>query len=543
MDMDCCDVLVVGAGPTGLMLAAELARYGMSCTIIDRSPTPARHSQALAIQPRTLELLHFLGIDHDFVEKGHKVHAFTLFGESSKIGRVAFSSLDSPFRYILSLPQSSTEEILTQHLLKLGLKVERELELVALEEVDSSVTATLQTPFQKKIQLSAKWVVGCDGAHSFVRKHLNLPFEGNAFPVVFSLADLELDWKYSHEEAFAFWNLSGILAAIPLPEKRSYRLIFTLERCQNSYQKLAEDNLQVETPPPNLKEIEKVVWQRADASAVLSNPKWITNFHVNSRLASHFRLGRCFLAGDAVHIHSPIGGQGMNTGLQDAFNLAWKIAFVHQEKMPVEILDFYHKERHAFAVSLVKRTEIGTDVAALKKNWKILFRNCAASMLLSIPFFQKKLIQSISQINITYASSKIIYEEGKFLRGPKAGSRMPNFSLQNGGSVLQVHDLFVNIDRFFIFVLLGNALGPTGLEEFWDKKKFLIKGIFIAKRSDRAVLTDQEGQMHHALGADEGACYVVRPDSYIGYRQTPIDPAALIAYFKKYEKVRGTKKQ
>lgn len=533
--MDHCDVLIVGAGPTGLMMAAELTRYGLKCRIIDQSPSPSKKSKALAIQPRTLEVFHFLGIDEEFLKKGHQVHALNIASEYHAIGRIAFNSLDSSFPYLLSLPQSETEVLLTKHLSSLGIKVEREIELVKVRETDEQVIADIQNS-GNNAQISAKWVIGCDGAHSFVRKHLDLSFKGKSFPIVFSLADVQLDWKYAHEEVFAFWSPEGVLAAIPLPQKGYYRLIFVLDRCQKQQQKITEDNLQVEISAPSLEEVKQVVWKRADPKATLSKPQWIANFHVNSRLASHFRKGRFFLAGDAVHIHSPIGGQGMNTGLQDAFNLAWKMGLVHQNKMSPKILDSYHEERQELAIHLLQGTEAGTVVAALKKSWQISLRNWIALMLLRIPFLQKKLIRAVSQISITYPQSKIIHENGKFHRGPKIGSRMPNFTLQLREETIHVHDLMINIDSFFAFILLGDATEHTEVEKILAKQKLPIKTILITKvNSSNTILIDKDAQMHHVLGVKNQGCYIIRPDTYIGYRQTPIDLQALRIYFEQYQ--------
>lgn len=532
--MDQCDVLIIGAGPTGLMMASELARYGMQCRIIDKSQDPSDKSKALAIQPRTMEIFHFLGIDSEFLQKGHKIKALNIMSNRSAIGHVDFKPLDSPFPFILSLPQSVTEEILTRHLMSFGLEIERSKELVGLKETGSGIIADIQCSLNKREQIAAKWVIGCDGAHSFVRKHLNLTFKGKAFPDVFSLADVQLDWKYSHDEVFAFWRPEGILAAIPLPQKGCYRLIFELGRCQGKPHQQSPDNLQVEIPPPSLEEVTQIVHQRADSNAVVSNPMWLANFHVNSRLASRYQVGNVFLAGDAVHIHSPVGGQGMNTGLQDAFNLAWKIAWVHQGKLSMKTLSTYHEERYATAMSLLKGTEFATHVAALKKGWQISLRNALARIILSFPLVQNKMIRVLSQINIRYQHNLMINESGKSQCGPKAGSRMSNLMFEREGSCVQLYDLLIKIDSFLVLFFIDGDSDLKQLEPLindLEKLPIPIKTLIVTKtpvsQKDSYLFAD-----HAQFGAEKGACYVIRPDTYIGYRQTPIDPAALLNYFK-----------
>ena len=538
--MDECDVLVVGAGPTGLMMGAELARYGLTCRVIDKSQVVKEQSKALAIQPRTLEILHFLGIGAEFLQKGQEVRAMNPISWKKPIGHIEFSSLNSPFPFILSLPQYITEQILKGYLESLGPKVERGLELVGLKEDDSGVIAEIRTPSNGKVQTKAKWVVGCDGAHSFVRKYLDLPFTGKSFETVFSLADIQIDWKYPHDEVFAFFSPEGVLAAIPLPQKNHYRLIFLLDRCQNKYQKVSVDNLQVDLPPPSLEEVEKMVWEHADPKAVLSNPQWLANFHVNSRLTCSYHVGKFFLAGDAAHIHSPIGGQGMNTGLQDAFNLAWKIALVHQRKASPHVLNSYQDERHAVARHLLKGTEVGTHIATLKKHWEISLRNLVASFALQIPFVKNKLIHALTQVSITYPTSRIINEKGRFKGGVKAGSRVPDHRLKDGDKNIQLYDLLIKLNSFFVILFLGKDHPFKNIEQLSSKLQALsipVKTIAISMtptQNRSGFLFDAGGEMHRVFAAQEGACYVVRPDTYIGYRQTPIDPQALIAYFDQY---------
>lgn len=526
------DVLIVGAGPTGLMMAAECSRYGISCKIIDKSPSFCTESRALAIQPRTMEIFHFLGLDAEFLHRGQKIKALNPISGQKPLGHIDFSKIESPFPFILSLPQSQTEEILHEYLSRLGPKVERGHELVGIEEEDSIVTAEIATSSKEHYKVKTKWVVGCDGAHSFIRKYLNQSFIGKSFRSVFSLADVEISWKYPHDEGFVFLTKQGPLAAIPLPHKNHYRLIFQLDRCQTEKGTPSEDNLQVEVSPPTIEEVQTVVHSYADKEAVLSPPKWIANFHVNSRLVKEYRVGKFFLAGDAAHIHSPIGGQGMNTGLQDAFNLGWKLALACKQEVSPELLHSYHVERHSVASGLLKGTEAATQIATLEKGWEISLRNFIASLLFKNASLVKKLIHTITQLNIQYPKSPLLSEKGTFARGPKVGSRMPDFSLKKGDKSIQLYDLFMKTTSFTVLIFEGerSEASETALTQL-EQIALPMKIISISKNGP---YQDEEGKMHHTFGAEKGACYVVRPDTYVGYRQTPINEMALLDYFDQF---------
>lgn len=543
--MDICDVLVVGAGPTGLMMASELRRYGLNCILIDKNQGPSDQSKALAIQPRTLEIFHLLGISSLFINRGQKIEAMNPMDHTKKIAHIPFSILETPFPFILSLPQSHTEQILAEHLHTLGGKIERETELVALSEESDKVIADLRQPTGETRQIAAKWVIGCDGAHSFVRKHLQLTFIGKAFHQIFSLADVKIQWKYPHNEVYAFFHPNGPLAAIPLPGENQYRLIFLLDRCQEKAKKLTSplDNLDVkEYPAPSLEETKQIVAQWADPSAEVSDPQWLANFHVNSRLTSRYQVGKLFLAGDAAHIHSPIGGQGMNTGLQDAFNLSWKLAMVHREQIDHKILESYHEERHHIAIQLLKGTEIGTHLATLNRSWEISIRNFFMSMMLKIPSIQKKLLTAVAQLYICYPKSSIIYEKGSFSGGPKAGMRLPNATLQNSTKEIDLYTFLQKPATFTIFLFGGRRYSREKLGKIAENlsaQDLPLSPVLIHRSQpiknafSRLELFDPEGKVHKQFNAEKGAAYIIRPDTYISYRQTPLQESALQNYLKK----------
>jgi len=464
------DVLVVGAGPTGLLMAIELKRRGLSVRIIDKSSAPSDKSKAIAIQARTLELFDQIGIVDRFLKQGIRIGCANAVSRGKILAHVEFKRLDSPYPFILSLEQCKTEEILQDHLATLGVKVERNVELLSLEQKEGKVKALLS-----KGQCSASWLIGCDGAHSTTRKALGLSFAGKIFPKTFALADVQIDWKFPHEEFFLFFNEQGILVVVPLPEAKRYRVIFQ--------------------STPTLEEVQRLLRQFADPHCAVKEPRWMTEFSIHSRMAEKYFKERVFLAGDAAHIHSPAGGQGMNTGFQDASNLAWKLALVHQGKADPLLLDTYEVERQHVARRLLKGTAIATHMGTLKNPFAISVRNWILSKVSRRRFFQQKLTRTISQINIHYPPNLAV--------GPKAGYRAPNVMI---GST-DLYALCRGKTGFFVF-------GP---QECLEKLSSV--------PAERIPLGPD------CSFYEQGVIYVIRPDLYIGCVSS--DPACIASYFAK----------
>ncbi len=467
------DLLVIGAGPTGLFMAAEAARHGLSCRIIDKAPSPSLQSKALAIQPRTLEILSHLGIIDPFLSQGLKVHAANPISHFRPLARLSFEGLDSPFPFILSLEQSHTERILTDYLSSFGISIERDVEFLDLQQNAETVTATLlhQKTGQKE-HVTASYLTGCDGAHSAVRKTLNIPFSGTAFPSAFSLADVEISWKYPHDELFLFLTPEGILAAIPMPGANRYRLVFPSAQ------------------EPTLAQAEERVRRYADPQAHLSNSRWMAHFHIHSRLVKSYQKGRVFLAGDAAHIHSPAGGQGMNSGFQDAFNLIWKLKYPH-------LLPTYTLERHAWAKNLLRTTRFATWVASWQNPLAQAPRNWGIEHL--VPFCKVSLTRAIAQLSIHYPPSAIVRNSGSFNGGPPAGTRAPNTPLFLHGQKTDLYTLLRRSTRYHL-LCFADSLPPSPI----DAIPLLIRNNTAANA---------------IYGIQQPSTYLIRPDLYIAARE------------------------
>lgn len=462
------DLLIVGSGPTGLMAAIEAARHGLNFRIINHPQPSEDRTRAAAIQARTLEIFDYLGIADAFLAEGNPVKAANPISRSRRLARIPFSSLPSPYPFILTIQQEKTERILTHHLQSLGVKIEN-AEFLKLTQNPQDVEVVLQGE-----TLKASWVLGCDGAHSSVRKALHLPFAGKAFPDVLSLADATIDWHYPHDEFCLFLDAIGIFAAIPLPETNRYRIVFQLPRCKGLGE-LASKAI----PKPTLAEIEQLLKKHAGSNTRITNLAWTANFYINSRIVSQYRKERVFLAGDAAHIHSPVGGQGMNTGIQDVFNLIWKLSHVKKEKALPSLLDTYDLERYSVGKRLLATTYFFSKIAFLDRPFAIFLRNILLSFIASLPFVQKQIVKAISQTAIRYPQSQIV---GK---GIATGLRAPNASLSIDDQPTTLYALWRKSPSFhrLLFghsqlpldthdVLINHKTDPTGaIRKFYGRKE------------------------------------------------------------------------
>lgn len=463
------DVLVIGAGPTGMLLAAEAARFGLSCRIIDKGTSSYEdRSRAVGIQPRTMEILDLLGLIDAFLAEGMRVRAANPIGGSKRLGRITFDSLQSPYPFILSIEQAKTERILKRYLESFGIKIEKGIECLDLKQTENGVET-----FVGQQRIESRWVVGCDGAHSTVRKLLDLPFEGHAVEDFFSLADVYMQWQYPHDEVYAFLNPKGILAAIPLPEANRYRLVFQLHNVQSRSEK------------PTIEEVQNLLHEYAGPQAKIMGDVWMANFVINSRMTRNYRKGRVFLAGDAAHIHSPVGAQGLNTGLQDAFNLAWKL------KYP-QLLDTYHLERHRVGKRLLLATEKATYLATMRNPTLVWLRNQLLSWLIKIPKLRSSLIRAISQTAICYPQSAIV-------KGKKAGLRAPNAPVQS----TDLYTLWRKSTKFQLLLFSG----PERADHSEIAKHFTTDLI-------QPLLID-DSEAHRIYEVKKACAYLIRPDNYI----------------------------
>ena len=405
-------VLIVGAGPVGLTLALELRGFGVSVRIIDKAPARSDKSKALVVWSRTLELLEHSGLAQTFVATGNKVDTVCLFSGGKRWGRVTFDQVDSTYPYALLLPQSETERLLEDHCGSLGVRVERGVELLEFEALDSGVVATIGHAGGGSEVAEAAWLVGCDGAHSVVRRRLAVAFAGETLASDWVLADLRLSGVATPVGELAMYlHADGVLALFPLGDDR-YRVIADVGHAPSSH-----------PAEPTLATVQALLDRRGPRGIVAAEPRWLSGFRINERKVGQYRHGRVFLAGDAAHVHSPAGGQGMNTGMQDAFNLGWKLAMVTSGVARESLLDSYSAERGPVAQRVLRNAGAMTTLATLRNPAARSVRNFLAHTALGLSAVRRRMADTLTEVEIGYATSPLNGHRRR-AAGPAPGKRV-----------------------------------------------------------------------------------------------------------------------
>jgi 2-polyprenyl-6-methoxyphenol hydroxylase-like FAD-dependent oxidoreductase len=508
------DVLVVGAGPVGLTMACELARHGVSCRILDKASAPSSTSKALGIFPRTLEVFQMMGVVDDVLGAGLKLDGIAFYNESGQIGHIGFSCLPCRYRFAISLPQNQTEQILFQRLTMNGIEVERQKELVGLSQTENHVRAVILDPNGSEEIVESGWLIGCDGAHSGVRHALDLPFEGEAYSETFLLADVRIESSLDRFNIHLFLANDGVIGVFPFRSDR-YRVIASVGDSQANAD---GDELQ-------LAEVQALVDRRTRQSIQLSDPVWLSRFHISHRKIHEFRFGRVFLAGDSAHIHSPAGGQGMNTGIQDAFNLAWKIGLVVHGHSPAPLLDTYNEEREPVAKMVVNLTDRLTRMATLKNPLGQQLRNTLLPLLTGIHMVEDRVAETMAEIGINYRRSSAV--TGKTGRALHAGDRAPDcelFDRESGEPLLLLDRLRKPLHH--LLLLAGDrsqdAIDLDACRQLLAVRYAHVMNIFLVIHGKTSaisdVLLDPDGAAHALYEAESSGIVLIRPDGYVGFR-------------------------
>ncbi len=394
------DVLIVGAGPTGLMLASQLAIHKTSFRIIDKTEDHTTQSRALVIQARSLEILDQMGIADRAIQRGKNTKAIGAFFNGRKVLRVTVDNMGAgltKFPHLLMLEQSHTESILVEFLNDHNHHVDRQTELKSLSQNNHCISAILKLPDGKEETITAKYLVGADGAKSVVREQLKISFGGKTYEQSLFVLDCKAKVDIPDSEMYLAFSAKAFSGFFPLTNGR-WRILGNMPKeLEGKKEIIFED-------------IERDYSERIRMNVKLYDPQWISAYHAHHRYASTFRKGRCFLAGDAAHIHSPVGAQGMNTGLQDAYNLAWKITLALSGKAKDSLLDTYTEERITIARNLVRSTDRIFNVVASESKLISVFKLYIIPAVLKViaPLFQKlKFVQQlafkmVSEIGINY---------------------------------------------------------------------------------------------------------------------------------------------
>ncbi|MEZ4384112.1 MAG: FAD-dependent oxidoreductase [Nannocystaceae bacterium] len=553
------EVLVVGAGPVGLSLALDLHRHGLRVRVVDQGHEPSTWSKAQVIHARTLEVFARLGVLAPMLAEGKLFRGFRMHDErGNELAHVTLAIHGSHYSYVLSLSQRETELHLIAALAERGVEVERDVRLDAVREEDGAVTAELVRGDGAREALRVPWVVGCDGAHSTVRHDLGIDFEGFAYEIALIQADVHIDWPtpLPDDEVITYMGEDGPVAAFPLPGERRYRLI-----AFNPPDPDAELSVEL---------FDELLRRRGPADARVTDPKWMVGFRIHCRLAAAYRRGRVMIAGDAAHIHSPAGGQGMNMGIQDAHNLAWKLALVARGQADAALLDTYEEERRPLARETLDWTDLATRnlaiVSGMRGRLARGIRKQLVKLLFNFGFVQTRMAQTISMLEVGYPGSSLAAEsqvdlwrthlfgrsdhEAPSLRdriafgdAPAPGQRLPDLAWTSAAGEHHLHEALDGLG-FHLLLFPGaraeaaaaaslRALAAAVRARYGDAVTPLLVHLGDAAPAgwaDAEVLLDPDGIVHEAFGARGECLFLIRPDSHVGFRGQPAREAPLVEY-------------
>lgn len=520
-------VLIIGAGPTGLLMACELARQGVAFRIIDKTPKPTLASNAVWVQPRTIEIFDLLGIASPFVKLGHHCNGIHLHSHGKLSIHVPLNQIKSKYPYILMLPQSETERVLNEHLATFKCHVERPLELIKMQQNEDSVTATIRHENGQVEEITSDWLIGCDGANSFVREQCKIYFPGEDLPEQFVVADAQMDSFHAHNEIHLFFDKKTLFIASPLG-KNKYRILANLH--QSHPRKFFIE-----------KEIREIVAERTYGSYNVHSVSWIMPFWIHSKAVSHMQKGRIFLAGDAAHIHSPAGGQGMNAGMQDSYNLAWKLALVIKHKAKPALLDTYQIERQPVIKELVNETEYLTKMALFDNHFLSKLNKFHHKLLKGKKKIIPKIANQITQLTVQYKQSPIIkYNDKSIKKKLKPGLHAPDVHIEQKTWLYgYFHNTKHNVLLFTGVTPEKSKLTKLLKIQRWLHQTFpdLIKTHIVSSENLQPVengIHDVNGVIHTYFNVKYPCIYIIRPDNFIAYYSRKLDQSSIAEFLHVY---------
>ena len=512
---DTVDVLIVGAGPTGLMLANQLARRGIGFALIDRHPGPSVRTKALGVHARTLEIYAHLGIAEAAVDAGRRALAVNLWANGRRSARLPFGDIGrglSRFPFVLILGQDDNERLLTGALRSHGGAVQWRTELVGLSQQHEHVQCAVKGADGSVRSVRARWVAGCDGAHSAVRELNRIAFPGAPYEHVFFVADTTATGPMVPAELNVYLLADGFHLFFPMRGDNHWRVVGILPPPLRG-----RDDLAFEELIPSIRE-------HVGPALKVEECRWLSTYRIHHRRAERFREGRCFLLGDAAHIHSPVGAQGMNTGLQDAYNLAWKLALVVRGRAGAALLDTYEAERMPVARRLLRTTDRAFSLV-VSDSWtgRILRTRVLAKMAaLALRFraLRRLAFRTVSQIGIHYRASPLAGRApGLPRRSPQPGDRFPWLRLKLSAES-EAQDVHAQLDDArFNLIVFGQPAAPA-LPEAGAMLQVL--RIPVGAENRRALAR---------AGIPARSWYLLRPDGHVGTGGTEVVGAPIARYF------------
>lgn len=511
------EVLIVGAGPTGLMLACQLLRFGIRFRIVDKQPDRSQESRAFGIQAKSMEIFQNLGIVDQFLEKAITAPDIRFYINGRRQLKLNLNKIklkDSPFSGIFFLPQAETEQILISALAKKDIVVERQKELETFHADSESVQAVVKDLTTGENETIRCWyLAGCDGAHSSIRRTLAIPFVGAPYQQDFFLADVKLHWPKSFEPGFILFydSKKGLMLYAPFYKELS-RLI------------AAPLTPTIKKEDINVDEIQQYARKVSHQHVTITETVWMSRFRLHHRVVSQYQHDRVFLAGDAAHIHSPVGAQGMNTGLQDAANLAWKIAISLRKHLSGELLKTYTLEREGIGRKLTQTTDRFFSWITSPRKASQFYRPLLLVLILRLiggsRRIQKRLFWLMSELGI-------YYPKNAFLVGRKAGYRAPDAPVNNTSLFMLLKEHPVNVLIFLQSEQDNNLVNEEAIVRLEQSHNDWIKfhKFFHNKRTER---------LFSRYGIHRSGICLIRPDGYIGFYATQLQFAELFEYLQRF---------
>jgi 2-polyprenyl-6-methoxyphenol hydroxylase-like FAD-dependent oxidoreductase len=493
------DVVIIGAGPTGLALACQLIRYGVDFIILDKEETITPYSRAIGVQARTLEIYEQIGLAQSLVSQGVITEKAMLLEGGEVRGEVNLSGIGeglSPYPFLLIVEQSKHERLLYDFITAHGRDVLWQTELESFSQDENGVRANVKTAGGATRTIEAKFLVGCDGAKSIVRHALGMEFEGSTFERLFYVADVRIDWQFSHDAFLLCLAQNTLTAFFPMVGESRYRIIGTFPENEER----REGEILYE-------EIERQIVEDTKLDLDISQVNWFSVYRVHSRRVNKFSEGRCFLAGDSAHIHTPAGGQGMNTGIQDGYNLAWKLALALRGRASAKLLETYNEERLENAKHLLETTDRIFDYAT-SDEWFVAYLRThifphVGNFVLHLGAVQRLIFPLVSQIGITYRDFSLSRHDGDADFKVKAGDRMP-YLLVDGKSVYDK----LRQPKFHLLAFSDGRDDYQGLAAELEREYAELFDFNVFPLHPRAA---------EIFGTDQPFSLLLRPDNYIGF--------------------------
>jgi 2-polyprenyl-6-methoxyphenol hydroxylase-like FAD-dependent oxidoreductase len=528
------DVLIVGAGPVGLTLANDLAARGVSFRIIDTLPEATRNSRAHGLQSRTLEALDTLGLAEAILAGAQHPQPPMLILSGKKVAaRLDFARFPhEPYPYQLLIWQQNIERILQTALGKRGHFVERSTRLATFEMDTDGVTAHIDRENGDQDTIRAGWIVGCDGGHSTIHETLGLKMEGTTIPGQFLIGEFDLNWKRSRDTAYEWWHRDGVAVAIYIDFTKKWHVFIQRDQTQ--------------TQPPDLEQMRALFCERTgDSDIQLSNPAWMGALIINQRMPNRFIVERAIIAGDAAHVHSPAGGQGMNTGMQDALNLGWKLALAVSGAASSTLLQTYESERLLNARKVLRSSLKYQRFMFPRGAFERLVTGAFFRAVMAIRPFGETVARTVGMLDVNYADSSLSrHDSSETASRTRAGWHVPDVACRRNGRATGLFEILrgtranlllfagatPTIETVAALRTIKQAVAPF-------ESSLCVHYVFTSELdadaagiNDASVITDGGQYLETAFGMTKPEIIYVRPDGYIGLRTQNLNRSTLIEY-------------